>query len=167
LIKAGDGIELLRIARRSLEEGLQMSGDYQPSRFLSPDCAGPQGAFVTLYTFPRKSLRGCIGRIESEWPLRETVARMAVESALHDPRFDPVTPNELSEIIIHVSALSPLNRVKNESEIKIGLHGVVLRAHGRTGVFLPEVPVEYGWDAVQMLERLCAEKMGLPQGAWR
>ena len=167
MITAGEGIELLRIARRSLEERLRMSRDYQPSRPVSPVSAGPQGAFVTLYEFPKKRLRGCIGRIESEWPLGETVARMAVESALRDPRFEPVTLPELSRLVIHVSALSPLVRVKDEAGVVIGRHGVVLRARGRTGVFLPEVPVEQGWDAVQMLDRLCTDKMGLPGDSWR
>jgi AmmeMemoRadiSam system protein A len=167
LITAGDGIELLRIARRSLEERLQMGRDYQPSRLPSNVCAGPQGAFVTLYTHPDRRLRGCIGRIESDWPLNETVARMAVESALHDPRFDPVSPEELSRLVINVSALSTLAQVNDESAIVIGRHGVVVRVRGRTGVFLPEVPVEYGWNTVQMLDRLCTEKMGFPAGAWR
>ena len=167
MITVGDGVELLRIARRSLEERLQMGREYQPSRFPSTVCAGPQGAFVTLFTWPRKGLRGCIGRIESDWPLNETVARMAIESALHDPRFDPVTKEELSHLVINVSALSPLAEVKDEIGIEIGRHGVLVRVRGRTGVFLPEVPVEMGWNAVQMLDRLCTEKIGLPAGSWR
>ena len=167
MITAVDGIELLRIARRSLEERLQMGREYQPSRIPSTVCAGPQGAFVTLYTWPRKGLRGCIGRIESDWTLNETVARMAVESATHDPRFDPVTPEELSRLVINISALSPLVEVDGEGAIVIGKHGVVLKVRGRTGVFLPEVPVENGWNAVQLLDRLCTEKMGVPAGSWR
>lgn len=167
MIKAGDGVELLRIARRSLEERLLKGRDYQPSRLSSPVCAGPQGAFVTLYSYPGKGLRGCIGRIESEWPLCETVARMAVESALHDPRFEPMTPPELGQVVINVSALSPLATVENKEGIVIGRHGVVLKVRGRTGVFLPEVPVEYGWDAGRMLEQLCMNKMALPRDSWR
>jgi len=164
---AEEGKELLRIARTSIEERLVRGRAGFPVPQSSQPFAGPQGAFVTIHTYPQKRLRGCIGRIESEWPLPETVSRMAVAAAVSDPRFHPMESSELPAVILKVSVMSPLEKVGDSSRVVIGRHGVVVKAHGRTGVFLPEVPVEQGWTSVQMLDHLCREKMGLDAGSWR
>lgn len=158
------GEELLALARRSIENALRNGTEPAVTREKG---APPQGAFVTLLTWPGKELRGCIGRIESNTPLRETVVQMAVSAARNDTRFNPVVAGEMDSIIIKVSALSPLRRVGGADGITIGEHGVVVRLGGRTGVFLPEVPVEYGWDAGEMLAELCTHKMRLPADAWK
>jgi len=164
VLSKAEGAELLRIARQAIETRLLKGSELTPETKAGMP---PQGAFVTLYSWPEKRLRGCIGRVEGEWPLAVTVARMAMAAAFSDPRFPPLSASELPEIIIKISAMSPLSRVKGAEDVIIGKHGVLVRAKGRAGVFLPEVPVEWGWNVVQMLDRLCAEKMFMPADTWR
>lgn len=122
------------------------------------------GAFVTIH-FGR-SLRGCIGRMSSPDPLIDTVREMARESAFGDPRFPPLSREELPKCRLEISALSPMVPCADLDSIQVGVHGVYLAKGGRAGVFLPQVPVEQGWDREEYLENLC-RKAGLPVGAHR
>jgi AmmeMemoRadiSam system protein A len=119
---------------------------------------------VTLHKHGR--LRGCIGYIQALKPLRQAVAEMAVQAALHDPRFPPVTSDELPELHIEISVLSPLEAVADVSEIEVGTHGLVIEDGRSRGLLLPQVPVEYGWDRDTFLEHTCA-KAGLPPDRWK
>ena len=92
---------------------------------------------------------------------------MAVAAAFSDPRFRPLGSGELAHLHVKVSVLSPPARVKGPEDIRIGEHGVLLKIHGRNGVFLPEVAPEYGWTEVETLERLCTDKMFLPAESWK
>ena len=92
---------------------------------------------------------------------------MAVEAATEDPRFPPVELNELDNLEIEISALSPLEKVDSADKIKLGVHGVILRRGFRSGVFLPQVATETGWSKEEFLSNLCAHKAGLPADAWR
>jgi hypothetical protein len=122
------------------------------------------GAFVTL----RKEgkLRGCIGRINAELPLAETVAEMAVAAAFHDPRFPPVEGKELELLDMEISVLTPLRQISDVEEIEVGKHGIYMKRGSCTGLLLPQVATEWGWDRTAFLEHTCT-KAGLPEDAWK
>jgi AmmeMemoRadiSam system protein A len=135
-----------------------------PTPPAEPAVARPAGAFVTLRRGPH--LRGCIGTFQATEPLHRTVAAMARAAALEDPRFRPVRPEEVAELAIEVSVLTPMRRVRDAGEIEVGRHGLwIVRGHHR-GVLLPQVATEYGWSREEFLEHTC-RKAGLPPGAWR
>jgi AmmeMemoRadiSam system protein A len=94
-----------------------------------------------------------------------TLQQAAVSAATDDPRFPPLTPEELEEISIEISVLSPLKRISNIDEIEVEKHGLVIVAEGRSGLLLPQVATEAGWDRQQFLEAVC-RKAGLPEDAW-
>lgn len=158
-----DRAALLRIARRTIESFL---GDGTRPVFedVGPRLLEPGGAFVTLHA--EGQLRGCIGTFEVTHPLAETVSRMAVAAATSDPRFPPVRPEELQEITIEISVLSPRRRILDPGEVQVGVHGLHVQRGTRRGVLLPQVPVEAGWDRETFLDHTC-RKAGLPPEAWR
>jgi AmmeMemoRadiSam system protein A len=122
------------------------------------------GLFVTLKTGVQ--LRGCIGTVERQPSLDAILREMAIQAAGSDPRFSPVSGDELAAITISLSLLTPPLQVENEQDIVIGRDGLILEQRGRRGLLLPEVPVELGWDVDTYLEELC-RKAFLPPGAWR
>jgi len=124
----------------------------------------PMGAFVTLHA--RGALRGCIGYVEAVKPLCQTVQEMAVAAAFQDPRFPALRENEYDDIEIEISVMSPLKRVRNVDEIQVGKHGIVIRRGFHSGLLLPQVATEQGWDRDTFLEHTCY-KSGLPGDAWR
>ncbi len=122
-----------------------------------------QGAFVTL----KKGglLRGCIGNILPEDELGRTVGRVAWQSAMKDPRFQPVELEELESLEIEISVLTPMQSIDDPSKIVVGRDGVLLYKEGRSAVFLPQVAPENNWSRTEMLENLCM-KARLPSGCW-
>jgi len=122
------------------------------------------GAFVTLEKSGK--LRGCVGYTQPIMPLYEIISRAAIAAATQDNRFLPVSKEELKSIDISVSVLSPLQRIENIKDIKVGKHGLVIRKHGRSGLLLPQVATEQGWDKMTFLENTCL-KAGLPTDAWK
>lgn len=125
------------------------------------------GAFVTLHETAgsgRRNLRGCIGRMSSELPLRSTIRDMAIAAAFEDPRFPALREGELEAVDIEISVLSPFEPCAPDDVIP-GVHGVYLTRGYRSGVFLPQVAPEQGWDRQQLLEHLCG-KAGLESGAY-
>jgi len=135
-----------------------------------PAWESPAGAFVTLHNagFEPGSpgrLRACMGVIDARQPLADAVVQAAT-SAAHDPRFDAVALDELADLEVEVSILSPRREVAGPEEIEVGVHGVVLSRSGRSAVFLPQVAPEQGWDRDTMLSHL-ARKAGLSADAWR
>ncbi len=129
------------------------------------------GVFVSLYKLPRKELRGCIGFPQPVYPLYKGVALSAIESAVNDPRFSRLSINELNDIVIELSILSPPEKinVKNPLEyldkIKIGRDGLILKYRGASALLLPQVPVDYGWNVKEYLSHLCF-KAGLTPDMW-
>jgi AmmeMemoRadiSam system protein A len=99
-------------------------------------------------------------------PLCQVVGSMALQAAFNDRRFTNVTLKELPEIDIEISVLTPFQPIRGAEDILIGRDGVVLRKNDRSAVFLPQVPVEQGWDRNQLLDRLC-QKAGLSAGSWK
>jgi AmmeMemoRadiSam system protein A len=124
----------------------------------------PRGAFVTLKR--NGTLRGCIGYMAEDSPLCRTVSAMALQAAFNDRRFAPVSIEELSELKIEVSVLTPFKRVEGPEAIRVGIDGVVLEQNGKRAVFLPQVAVERHWDRETLLDNLCG-KAGLAPGSWK
>ena len=120
----------------------------------------PCGAFVTLHSEGHR-LRGCIGRMSASDALEKTVQTMAIEAAFGDPRFPPLKKEEFPHCEIEISVLSPMEKCSDPRSVKVGVHGLYLIYHGRSGVLLPQVPVEQGWDLDQYLDYICT-KAGVP-----
>ena len=122
------------------------------------------GAFVTLNK--DHQLRGCIGNIRGTEALYQTVSRMAIAAATEDPRFPPVRPEELDQITIEISVLTPLKKISSPEEIQIGRDGLYIEKGFYHGLLLPQVATEYGWNREEFLQHTCL-KAGLPPDAWR
>ena len=169
VLSATDRAYLLKVARASLEravrdglrkKGLADVGD-APKATLEK-----MGAFVTLNDKTTGALRGCIGEILPMRPLAEAVAARAVDAALRDPRFSPVSERELGNIRVEVSALTPPRRVGTWRDIVLGRDGMTLEKDGCFAVFLPQVAPEQGWDLATTLSYLSL-KAGLAADAWK
>ena len=130
----------------------------------SPVLTEPGGAFVTLQK--DGELRGCIGHIEPNEPLGKVVPRCAVAAASTDPRFPPITADELQRIDIEISLLGPLQQIHGPADIIVGRHGLVVEQGWQRGLLLPQVATEWNWDAETFLAHTC-HKAGLPRDAWR
>ncbi len=166
-IDAEDRRRLLQLARRIIEEYVLHHRAPDAANVGVPITEGMRqiaGGFVTLHK--HGELRGCIGEIEPERELYRVVRDHALNAAFKDPRFPAVTADELSDITIEISVLTPPKRVSSWHDIEVGRHGVVLHKAGRSAVFLPQVAPEQGWDVETMLSHL-ARKAGLPAEAWR
>jgi len=155
---------LLRIARESIT-GFVKDGKRKQFTENDPLLKKEIGAFVTLRE--NGELRGCVGNTVGSDPLYQTVADMAVEAATGDIRFQKLSPAEINRIIIEISVLSPLRRIKTAHEIKIPGDGVVVRRGFRSGVYLPQVANETGWGKEEFLTSLCVHKAGLSPDAWK
>jgi len=125
--------------------------------------AGKQGVFVTLHV--RKRLRGCIGVIEPDQPLGESIVRCAASAALRDPRFSPVQADELADLEVEISLLSAPLPIRSE-EIEIGRHGLLIVRGRQRGLLLPQVAIEHRLTPEQFLAETC-RKAQLPPDAWR
>jgi AmmeMemoRadiSam system protein A len=112
-------------------------------------------------------LRGCIGMMMSEKPLLNTVREMAVAAAVEDPRFPRVSLNEMEEVEIEISVLSPLKKIEDISEITLGEHGIYLVKGRSSGVYLPQVATEAGWDVEQFLGHCAREKARIGWDGWK
>lgn len=156
--------QLLGIAKRSVEAAVKDRKNYELPPDLPASLRQDRGAFVTLKL--NGELRGCIGYTVAMHPLAETVRDVAAFAALRDPRFRPVTTSELEHLSYEVSVLSPLRRVADLNQIRIGEHGLVIVEGGRRGLLLPQVATEQGWDRNTLLDQT-AIKAGLPAKAWR
>lgn len=155
---------VVEIARRTIESYLR-TGDAPPVEtggLRELEDAG--AAFVTLRRRDGE-LRGCIGTVAPQRPLAEAVRDLAISAATRDRRFDSVTAEELDEIHIEVSVLSPVSAA-NLDRIEVGLHGLIVRRGAASGVLLPQVASERGWDREMFLRQTC-RKAGLPEDAWR
>jgi AmmeMemoRadiSam system protein A len=154
---------LLDIARRSIETRLK-EGDEGKIHVDDPELTELGAAFVTLIYKGR--LRGCIGYSEPLYPLYETVARCAVAAATQDYRFAPITLEELPELGISISTLTPLEKLEKLEDLEPGRHGLMITGKGRRGLLLPQVAEERGWDRKTFFSETC-RKAGLPAGAWK
>lgn len=140
--------------------GLQSAKPEIASETLSREL----GAFVTLKRHGR--LRGCIGNIVGNGPLVATIERMAGAAAFEDPRFPPVTVQEIAELEVEISVMGPLAPCPDPELIEVGRHGLYIRKSMHSGLLLPQVATEWGWDRETFLDQTCV-KAGLPKGTWR
>jgi len=132
---------------------------------LTPSLETECGAFVTLHKKGR--LRGCIGHLTGDMPLWKMVREMAFASSLSDYRFSQVTEEELPDIKIEISVLSPLKKIGSPGEITLGKHGIYIVKGGRSGVFLPQVATETGWSREEFLGHCARDKAGIGWDGWR
>ena len=123
-----------------------------------------RGAFVTLKV--KGELRGCIGYTIPYKSLYSTIIDAAVSAAFSDPRFQPLTAEELPETKIEISVLTPPRPIKDIREINVGTHGIIISKGPNKGLFLPQVPVEWNWDLEAYLEHGCL-KAGLDKDEWK
>ena len=159
----GQRADLLAIARHAICERARGRPATPPSP-PDPILRALGAAFVTVTR--AGALRGCIGYVHAVRPLAETVAHCAASATTEDPRFPPVTPDELPLLQIEISILSPLVRITDPAEVRVGLHGLQIAQRGQHGLLLPQVATEYGWDRATFLSQACF-KAGLPGDAWR
>ena len=156
--------ELLSVARKSVEYMIQKNEPYAPQASTSETLNREYGAFVTLTE--GGALRGCIGYTSPVKPLYMTVRDTATLAALRDPRFPPVTAQELPQLDYEISVLSPLRRITNTEQIKVGQHGLLMKNGDSAGLLLPPVPVEQKWDRLTFLEQTC-RKAGMDPNCWK
>jgi len=169
---------LLSLARLSILSFLD-TGKLLITKPADPICHRKAGVFVTLWhhsslyqpgfrdqlSFPGR-LRGCIGHIEGDKPLYRIVSEMAVQAATADHRFVEVTNDEMKQIAIEISILSPLDEIASLDRIEIGIHGLIIVSNARRGLLLPDVATRYEWTPEEFAENLC-RKIGLPIDSWR
>ncbi|MDD3520889.1 MAG: AmmeMemoRadiSam system protein B [Actinomycetota bacterium] len=154
---------LLEIARKSIVSSV-LKTDIELSPINDSALNEKCGAFVTLTL--SGNLRGCIGNIKASIPLWETVKTMAAEAALNDPRFYPVNKNELDEIEIEISVLSPFLLINDIDRIEVGKHGLFIKKGFYQGLLLPQVATDYNWDKIEFLKQTC-RKAGLAESCWK
>jgi uncharacterized protein (TIGR00296 family) len=168
----GEGEYLVGLARSSIEAAL--GGDMSPSfedvpEKLMTDC----GVFVTLnkVSGSHHSLRGCIGFPYPVMPLVEAVRNAAVSAATRDPRFNPVSLEEMGSVAVEVSVLTPPEKIIVDSpgeypdRVLVGRDGLIVERGSNKGLLLPQVAVDWGWDAEEFLTQCCI-KSYLPPDAW-
>ncbi len=152
---------LLDLARGTVLASVR--GEPLPAIPTGAELREPRGVFVSLHR--GGELRGCLGRLEADLPVGEAVRRMAVASARDDPRFPPVSPDELADLDVEISVLSPFRRITPD-DVLPGRDGLLVRRGPRMGVLLPQVATERHWDRVTFLRAVC-QKAALPTEAWR
>ncbi len=170
-ISDGEGEFLVKLAREAITSRVMRESFGIPSS--APDRLRTlrRGVFVTLNTYPELELRGCIGYPYPVKDFLEQVIDAAISAAFGDPRFMPLEREELDRIVVEVSVLTfpeeiPVKDRKTlPSMIEIGRDGLIIESRLGSGLLLPQVPVEYGWDAEEFLTNLCF-KAGLPSTYW-
>lgn len=161
---------MVKFARNSIESYFEDSHPTIPDDIR--DLTEERGVFVTLERYPNHDLRGCIGYPEPVMPLIEAIESSARSAAFKDPRFQPVARNELSNLTIEVSVLTKPTLIEVNDpkeylqEIKVGRDGLVVENGPFRGLLLPQVPVEWKWNAEKFLSQTCV-KAGLPQNSWQ
>jgi len=159
----GEKGELLSIARKSIETHV-LTGKPPSFDIKNPKLKAYGAVFVTVKR--NGSLRGCIGHIQPITPLYQSVMKNAIAASSSDPRFPPMKKEELKDMDIEISVLSPLEAVKDIKNIQVGKHGLYLVKGMQGGLLLPQVAAEFRWDRNTFLEQVSV-KAGLPKGAWK
>jgi uncharacterized protein (TIGR00296 family) len=163
-----DGTKAVQLARQVITEYVQ--GKRSSTVDLGRVFQEKHGVFVTLHTYPEHELRGCIGIPLPVMPLQEAIVESA-QSATQDPRFPPLQESELNGILVEMTVLTKPEQIKVKqpkeylSKIEIGKDGLLVEYGSRTGLFLPQVPVEQGWDIEEYLTQVCM-KAALPPDTW-
>lgn len=156
--------ECLFLARKTLHAHVRRQQQPTPYQPVTPALEEPRGAFVTLRR--AGELRGCVGDVEAFQPLWRTIERCTRSAASRDPRFGPVRPEELPELRIEISVLSPLQELADPLDFEVGRHGLLITQGAGRGLLLPQVAAGQGWSQAEFLDQACL-KAGLAPGAWQ
>lgn len=165
-----EGRYLVRLARQTIYNYLKKIEGPPPTP-ISEKLKQERGVFVTLYTYPTRDLRGCIGFPLPTMPLYQATMEASIASATKDPRFRPLRVDELNHIVIEVSVLTSPEEIiyRNPNElvdkIVVGRDGLIIKSGPYSGLLLPQVPVEYNWTVEEYLMHLCL-KAGLESTHW-
>jgi AmmeMemoRadiSam system protein A len=161
-LSSDDWLGLVEIARRAISSVIleKRLPDFPP---YPAALSEPRGAFVSLYC--GGILRGCVGQVENPGPLADVVARSAINAALHDSRFPPISAGEVASLEIEISVLTAPERILPEA-IVAGLHGLMVVRGSSKGLLLPQVATQRKWSGQRLLEETCI-KAGLARNAWR
>jgi len=154
---------LLKLVRQTILTYLEKQ-EYPATEPISDKLKEEFGVFVTLHKHGQ--LRGCIGYVEGIKPLYQAVMDMARSAAFSDPRFPPVKLEEMKDLEIEISVLSPLKKIKDVNEIQVGKHGIIIQKGFQRGLLLPQVATEWHWNREEFLRQTCF-KAGLPAEAWK
>ncbi len=165
-----EGEFLVRLARAAIvyyfKEGRPMK---RPAEY-PPVLEEKRGVFVTLNTYPERRLRGCIGHPLAYEALIDATISSAISAAFSDPRFPPLSVEELNTVVVEVTVLSPMIPLDKtrpyEEQIKVGRDGLFIVCGANSGLLLPQVPVEWHWDEKEFLDQICV-KAALAPGCYR
>ncbi|MFA6403157.1 MAG: AmmeMemoRadiSam system protein B [Salinivirgaceae bacterium] len=161
-----DKSDLLQLARKTIDAHLNHQRSFAPPIDLySKNLLTPTGVFVTLHN--QKQLRGCLGRFDADEPLYKMVQKMAVASATQDNRFESVKANELSQLSIEISVLTPMKRIQSKDEIILGEHGIYIKQGMHHGTLLPQVATDNSWTVDEFLGYCSRNKAGLGWDGWK
>jgi AmmeMemoRadiSam system protein A len=155
--------ELLALAQNTIT-GYVTNGKVPEMEIKNPKFKTDGAVFVTIKE--KGSLRGCIGHIQAVMPLYQSIIKNAVAACSSDPRFPPIKKEELKDIEIEISILSPFVSLRDVRNIQVGKHGLYIMKGMQSGILLPQVATELGWDRDAFLENVCM-KAGLPKYAWK
>jgi len=165
-----DGVVLIKTARKAVTEFLSYGNRMKLDSDLEEKLSFNSGVFVTLNN--PDGLRGCIGFPMPEKKLSRAIVEGAIAAATEDPRFPSVKTNELNDIVFEVTVLTPpivvdvSDPMEYLEKIKVGRDGLIIRHSFSSGLLLPQVPVEYGWNVEEFLQHTC-EKAGLSRDTWK
>ncbi len=165
-----DGETIVKTARKTVTEFLTNGTKLKLNDKFKEDFSFKSGVFVTLNN--SLGLRGCIGYPLPDRQLFTALEDASIAAATEDPRFPPVKKEELDTMIFEVTVLTPPEKILVDnpqqylSEVKIGRDGLIIKYGFNSGLLLPQVPVEYGWDVEEFLEHTC-EKAGLGKDYWK
>jgi AmmeMemoRadiSam system protein A len=155
--------KLLTAARAAIEEKLYGKSDLSAPDLSDSVFSEHYGLFCTLTI--DGSLRGCIGYVEGIKPLREAINEMAIQSAFHDPRFNPLKASEYNQVSLEISILYPIEAVSSPEEIMVGRDGLIMERGYHRGLLLPQVATEYSWDREMFMNQTC-RKAGMENQCW-
>jgi uncharacterized protein (TIGR00296 family) len=168
-----EGEFLLKLARNTVKTYLTEGRTLKPPKDSPEKLFAECGVFVTINTQhdTERELRGCIGYPYPTSPLVEAVIDSAINASTQDPRFEPMTSDELDHVVFEVSVLTPPEKVETDDpkeyikHIKVGEDGLIIERGYRKGLLLPQVPIEWGWQEEEFLCQCCM-KAGLPPDSW-
>lgn len=164
-----EGTLAVQIARKVIEAKIMKQ---EPGEIDIPDSFREHGGiFTTINTYPSKNLRGCIGYPQPVMPIYKAIVESAVAAATKDNRFPRLVPLELNRVTVEVSMLTKPSPIKNADPssyprlVTVGKHGLIVKMKGRSGLLLPQVPVELNWNSFEFLNQTCV-KAGIPAKSW-
>lgn len=165
-LKETEKQQLLKVARNTLTAYIKNGNTPKMDESeLSPALKTACGAFVTLHK--NNQLRGCIGRFGAQEPLYKVVQDMTISSATQDNRFNPVENDELDDIDIEISVLTPMKKIDDVKQIELGKHGIYIQKGFASGTFLPQVANDTGWNLEEFLGHCARDKAHIGWDGWR